>query len=323
MPTQLRFIPDDIKLWSDSKGRPIAIVEVTIRTVLGMFLLVPKPKHVRIVLGVLGRALQTLDFELFGYCYLSDHGSLLMGVRDEPHQARIMEFIHSNIARELGRKEYSDWPTKFWSRRGRPIPILSNEDLLDRMKYLLSNSTKENLVEHPTQWPGAHCARALCTGKADSGLWINRTGLYYANRRKCPELLSRFESEVPVPLTRFPLWAHLSAEDNGKKFQALCAKIAEEARLERERTGKQRVLGAKAVVRIRPHHRPDHLATSPAPLAHCRDLAMRRWFFEVYQAFKAVFREAAAALRAGLEPFGFCGGIPPGCHFSPTTLDTG
>jgi len=321
MPTPLRFIPDEIKLWTDSKGRPIAIVEVTIRTVLGMFLLVPKPKHVRILLGVLGRALQTLDFELFGYGYLSDHGSLIFGVRDEAHQARIMEFVHGNIARELGRKEYSDWPTKFWSRRGRPIPILSDEDLLDRMRYLLSNSTKENLVECPTQWPGAHCARALCTGQTDSGLWINRTGLYYASRRKDPKLLSRFESEVPVPLSRLPQWAHLPAEENCQRFQALCSEIAEEARLERLKTGKQAVLGAKTAVGIHPHYRPKHLATSPAPLAHCKDLAKRRWFIELYNDFRAAFREAAAALRAGLEPFGFCGGIPPGCHFKPT-IDT-
>ena len=322
MPTPLRFIPDEIKLWKDKKGRPIAIVEVTIRTLAGKFLLVPRPKHVRILLGVIGRALQTLDFELYGYAYLSDHGSLIIGVRDEAHQAQIMEFVHGNIARELGRKEYSDWPTKFWGRRGRPIPILSDEDLLERMKYLLSNSTKEHLVEHPTQWPGAHCARALCTGKTDSGLWINRTGLYYANRHKNPNLLSRFESEVSVPLTRLPLWEHLSAEDNCKRFQALCSDIAEETRVERLSIGKRGVLGAKAATRIHPHFRPKQLANSPAPLMHCKDLAVRRWFFEMYHAFRATYREASAALRAGLQPFGFFGGIPPGCHFTPT-IDTG
>ena len=64
---------------------------------MGMFLLVLRPAHVRIVLGVLGRALATLDFELFGYCYLSNHGSLIIGVRDEAHQAEIMEFIHSPV----------------------------------------------------------------------------------------------------------------------------------------------------------------------------------------------------------------------------------
>ena len=114
MTTPLRHIPDEIKLWRDRKGRPIAIVEVTIRCTSGMFLLVPKPEHIRIVLGVLGRALAELDFELFGYDFLSNHGSYIIGVRDEAHQADVMEYIHGNIARELGRMEYSNWKEHFW-----------------------------------------------------------------------------------------------------------------------------------------------------------------------------------------------------------------
>ncbi len=38
MTTPLRFIPEEAKLWTDSKGRPIAIAEVTVRTVQGRFL---------------------------------------------------------------------------------------------------------------------------------------------------------------------------------------------------------------------------------------------------------------------------------------------
>ena len=74
MSTQLRHVPDGIRLWRDSKGRPIALVEVTIRCNAGMFLLVPRSEHVRIVLGVIGRAKAELDFELYGYSFLSNHG---------------------------------------------------------------------------------------------------------------------------------------------------------------------------------------------------------------------------------------------------------
>ncbi len=322
MTTPLRYIPEEAKLWTDKKGRPIAIIEVTIRCIMGTYLLVPRPKHVRILLGVLGRAVATLDFELYGYCYLSNHGSLLIGVRDEAHQAQIMEFIHSNIARELGRKEYSNWRGRFWSRRGRPILILSAEDLVERMRYLLSNSTKENLVEHPTKWPGAHSARALCNGTVDTGLWIDRTGLYYANRRADPRLLSRFELEYPVPLSRLPCWSQRSVEENRRCVKAMCDEIAEEALSLRLKEGKRGVVGAKAVVRVPPHYRPDSIERSPAPLVHCKDLAMRRWYFEMYRSFCEHYREATVALRAGLEAYGFVAGIPHGCHFKPAA-DTG
>ena len=90
MPTPLRYIPEEAKLWTDSQGRRIAIVEVTIRCIMGTFLLAPRPEHVRIVRGVLAKALKELDFELFGYAFLSNHGSMLYGVRDAVHLATIM-----------------------------------------------------------------------------------------------------------------------------------------------------------------------------------------------------------------------------------------
>ena len=41
MPAPLRFIPEEAKLWTDQKGRPIAIAEVTIRTIQGRYLMKP------------------------------------------------------------------------------------------------------------------------------------------------------------------------------------------------------------------------------------------------------------------------------------------
>jgi hypothetical protein len=37
MSRALRFVPDEYKNWTDSYGRDIAVVEIIIRTVLGMF----------------------------------------------------------------------------------------------------------------------------------------------------------------------------------------------------------------------------------------------------------------------------------------------
>jgi hypothetical protein len=46
MPSPLQFVPDSAnKKWTDTKGRPIAIAEVTIRTVMGMFLLKPTAQN--------------------------------------------------------------------------------------------------------------------------------------------------------------------------------------------------------------------------------------------------------------------------------------
>jgi hypothetical protein len=144
MPTPLRYVPQEALLWEDAQGRPIAVVEITIRCILGTYLLKPTERNTSLIKGVIGRAQDKLDFELYGYGYLSNHGSMLLGVRSAKHMSAIMEYIHSNIAREIGRTENSDWPGRFWGRRGRPIVVLSDADLVDRMRYLLSNSTKEH-----------------------------------------------------------------------------------------------------------------------------------------------------------------------------------
>ena len=150
MTSQLRFIPDEAKLWTDSKGRPIAIAEVTVRTVQGRFLLQPTPDNTRLILGVLGRAQARLDFELYAYAYLSNHGSILVGVRSAHHLARVMNYIHGNIPKELGRKENSDWSGKFWCSR--PARGYSRESRWFPMQWEFQACLPTMLVNTSMRW---------------------------------------------------------------------------------------------------------------------------------------------------------------------------
>lgn len=312
MPTPLRYIPPD-HLWKDAKGRPTTVVEITIRTTQGRFLLKPTPKHTSRILGVLGRAQKNLDFELYAYSVLSNHMLLNVGVRDAKHQAAIMEFVNGNVARELGRRELSDWSGPFWSRRGRPIPVLDEADMVARLRYCLANGVKENLVSRCDRWPGAHAAGPLSTGKPVMGTWIDRTELGEKRRKARGKLVDESECAIvyPVTLSKLPCWR----DDTDAKYQArikeMCREIEEAAAAERERTGAT-VLGPKRVLRYAPHHRPDHLGTSPAPKVHARDSAKRHAFIEALRTFTDAYRAAVKALREGLKTLAFPeGGIPP------------
>ncbi len=75
---------------------------------------------------------------------------MLIGVRSAALLSAIMEYIHSNVAREIGRE--IDWEGRFWARRGKPTVCLSDADIADRLSYVLSNSVKENTVLCP--YPG-------------------------------------------------------------------------------------------------------------------------------------------------------------------------
>ena len=314
MSTPYRFIPDAAKRWKDPRGRPIAVVEVTIRTNLGHYLLKPTPRSRSLILGVLGRAQKQLEFQLYGYAYLSNHGSMLIGVRSARHLARIMEFVHGNIARELGRKEHSNWPGRFWGRRGRPIVVLTEADLAIRMKYLLSNSVKEGLVTHPARWPGAHCARALCEGRAEVGTWVDRTQLRQLRLRArvSGQRVSEADtsSHYRLKLSKLPCWSHMSNEQHKHTVRRICHEISVEAAQQRRHSGRP-VVGVKRLLRLSAHHRPDYVERSPAPLVHCRSTDLRRWFIEAYNTFVDAYRAAQVRMHGALIEVRYPpGGIP-------------
>ena len=292
MPSPIRFVPNTAKLWKDPTNNPIAIAEVTIRTIQGRYLMRPSSQSTSLILGVIAKAQERYSFPLYGYAYLSNHGSLLLGVRSAAHLSRIMNFIHSNIARELGRKEHSDWRGKFFERRGRAILVLSDEDVEARLKYLLANGTKEGLVARPERWTGAHCARVLCQGGRDMGLWVNRSRL-----QRIVESYSEAEHEaserIPVRLSQIPSRAHLSPEQYRSFAREMCREISVEAK--EERKGKP-PLGAHRAERMNPHFRPEATAHSPAPLVHCTDRDHRHGFKGAYKAFVEAFRAACDAL---------------------------
>ena len=129
--------------------------------------------------------------------------------------------------------------------------------------------------------------------------------------------MSQHETEYTVHLTQIPCWSGLDPDEYRDRFRQICDDLAEEAALERRAEGIKGVLGAKAAMRFDPHHIPDSVDRSPAPLVHCKDDEARSWFRGLYRRFCAQYRQATLALRAGLEQFGFFGGIPHGCHFRP------
>ncbi|HEX3554128.1 MAG TPA: hypothetical protein VIA62_12955 [Thermoanaerobaculia bacterium] len=51
------------------------------------------------------------------------------------------------------------------------------------LKYVLSQSVKEQLVEHLTDWPGVHSIHTLLEGTPLTGHWFNRSQEHAARGR--------------------------------------------------------------------------------------------------------------------------------------------
>jgi hypothetical protein len=76
MSRPLDFVPEDYKNWPDSYGQEIAVLEITIRTVLGMFLLKPKLQNCSLIVGIMEDVQRPLKFDIYGDARLGSRALL-------------------------------------------------------------------------------------------------------------------------------------------------------------------------------------------------------------------------------------------------------
>jgi len=108
MPRRFRFHP---------RGSP---AEVTCRTVQGRLLLPPTPLVRDLILGVLARAARLYPVDVHAFAFLSNHYHLLLTVPSAQRLAQFMNYLNSNVVREVGRA--IRWPDRFWGRRYQATP---------------------------------------------------------------------------------------------------------------------------------------------------------------------------------------------------------
>ena len=179
-------------------------------------------------------------------------------------------YLNSNLAREVGR--LYGWEDKIWSRRYQAIIVSGEEGAQTaRLKYVLANGCKEDLVARPQDWPGVHAARALVAGEALTGTWFDRTQEYAARRRGEDFDRLKYATTETLHLSPLPCWKDLPAEAWKERTLHLIQEIEEEAAVRRSRTGSQ-PLGAAAIRGQHPHDRPKRPKKSPAPLFHAGEL---------------------------------------------------
>lgn len=301
MPRPLRWIPEG--------G---ALVEVTCRTIHGRYLLRPSHNLNEIIVGILARAKAAFDMKICALIFLSSHYHILLRVRDAKQLAGFMNYLNSNLAREAGR--LAQWREKFWSRRYRSIVISEEEGAqIGRMKYVISNGTKEDLVGRPSDWPGVHCLGYFLEGKPLEGYWFDRTQEYAARQRREDFDRLRYATAETLTLDPLPCWEGLSAEQIRFRVAQLVSEVELEAASALDDGAP---LGPEAILSQDPHRHPQHSKKSPAPRVHAFSQEVRRALYNAYSEFLGKFRDAAEKLRSGDLSARFPpGSFPPGLPF--------
>jgi hypothetical protein len=308
MTQKLRWIPP-------SSVSACGMVEVTCRTLQARFLLKPSKLLCDVFFGVLARAQALYAVKIHAVVCLSTH-HMLLTPKDTQELARFMDFLQGNLARKVGRLHV--WSGKFWARRYDMIPVSDEpEAQVARLRYILENGCKENLVARPGDWPGPSCVRALTQGEPLRGIWHDQTSDWEARRRGDTVRFHDFRSEEMVVLEPLPCWRHLAPEEVEDRVLHMVEQIEQETAVRHQRNG-TRVLGRKAAQRVHPHDSPENPKRGPRPAVHAATREVREAMKQAYREFAEYFRAAAQDLRAGIWGVKFPpGSFPPGLPYLP------
>lgn len=292
------------------------LVSITYRTVQGRYLLRPSPELNDVVLGVFGRAQRLLPIDVCAVSVLSNHLHILVVADEAERVADFMEYVGSNLAREVNR--LTGWSGPVFHGRYSMIAVTDEEAAqIERFRYVLAQGCKENLVESLREWPGVSSVRALLDAEPLTGHWFDRSREYAARQKIGAPAGQQFKTAETLVLSPLPCWEDLPAAVVRERVRHIVREIEWQAAVERAQGG-ARPLGPRAILALHPHHRPQPIARSPAPLVHAATEAARRAFREAYSLFIAAFRDAAERLRRGDRDAPFPAGcFPPALPFVP------
>ena len=74
-----------------------------------------------------------------------------------------MQYLLSNISKKVG--ALVKWRGAFWERRYSAQPLLDEDALLDKVRYVLAHGVKEGLVRRCSEWPGLSALPLMQDGK--------------------------------------------------------------------------------------------------------------------------------------------------------------
>jgi hypothetical protein len=285
------------------------MVELTARTVGARFLLRPTLALTERILGCLGRALFRLPIDLHAFAFLSNHWHALVTTPDALMVSRFLQHVHSSVA--VAVNELHGWDGKVFGKASMIVVAPDSDER--RLRYVLAQGAKEGLVASPLDWPGAHCARALCGLEDLRGVWRDRSrearirggGGNGGGREPDADEVSTVYS---IPLVPIPSWAHWSPAARIERARELIAEI------DRDAAEKHPVpLGRALVLAQDPAAQPRDSKRRRAGVIHTRNDETRAEFLYARRLFTWEHRGASQDLRAGRPTE-----VPAMC-FPPTT----
>ena len=288
------------------------IVAVTGRTIQGRYLTRPSAKANQLILGVIGRAQELYEVDIFAFVYLSNHYHYMLRVDWAVQLSEFMRHVNTNIAKELGRLH--DWSQAFWGHRFHSASIGDSEaSQMSWLAYIFKNSCKEGLVGSPLDWPGVTSANALHRGDETlEGVWYDR--LKQETARKSGQGYVEFPEKKTVHLSALPFIE--GGKEQQLNYVRQLVSAVEEETAARFRENGTTPLGVEDILAEDPHGKPEHFERSPAKLFHAATLEDYWPMYYARVAKELAYRAASKRLKkSNIASRNF--GFPEDCHPPP------
>jgi len=217
---------------------------VTRRCTQRMFLLKPDRHVTQILTYCLAHAARSFQIDLHACFFLSNHYHMVLS--DPARQLpRFLQLFNGLVARALNHH----WKRgeNLWSSQAPSAVALTDVHALwNALVYTITNPVKDGLVSEPAKWTGLRTVPAQLPGLKKKAL---RPAHFFRGDGDLPE-------EETLECSKPPVLAELS--DGAYQAQLDARVRAEVARIKeaRQREGKGRFLGIKAVLRQAHHESP-------------------------------------------------------------------
>lgn len=278
------------------QSRPDAMMEIVNRTFQGHHLCKPSPRFNAIFIGALAKAQQRYPTPIHFAACMGNHWHLLISPPNLKAQARFLRFFTQKLSREISRLH--GWEGSVFPNRYKAIEVADEaEAQRRRLKYLLSQGSKEGLVASPLDWPGPQFTKALVDRSELRGIWIDRQRMGSARRRGAKVRETDFTEELVLKLAPLPYLAHLSLAEQKQEVVSLIRQIEDETSAQ-HRVAATAPMGPRRILAGNPWARsPKPDGASPRFHVTCRRL--KRSLSDSLSAFLHAYRDAANRLRRG------------------------
>ena len=267
---------------------------LTVRCLQGRLFLRPSDRTNEVLGGVLARAARLHGVEIFAFVFASNHVHLLVRA-PRSNLSQFMQHLLTNISKKVG--ALVGWRGAFWERRYSAEPVLDDEGLLGRIRYILSHGVKEGLVGSCREWPGLTSLPMMLDGEARSFRWFHWSNRWKWRRdgKPCPRFEERCSSVERLVLTPVPHPEFCDPDSRRRLLERMVQGIEEHWGA----VHNHQFRGRAWVLAQRPQHRPERPARSPRPLCHAASKRLVDEFREKSRGFTSAFLTASKRWRSG------------------------